>query len=255
MKWTGERLVTHVDEYYTYEHLHRYYLAMDFVRDKTVLDVASGEGYGAALMSQVGRHVMGVDLNTDAVAHATNKYRSTRLQFEAADICDLPYDDGRFDVITCFETIEHVKEHDQVMRELKRVLKPNGILIISTPDLKSTHHHAGNGQNPFHLKELDSQEFDRLIEMFFVNNVILNQKTINASIIVSASNDSGGLKEYNGGFEQFKEIHPYTNAQYMIGICSDANLPHQPSDSLLTYQSSKKSIVEKILFKIINLFK
>lgn len=255
MKWTGERLVTHVNEYFTYEHLHRYYMAMDFVKEKTVLDVASGEGYGTALLSQAAGHVIGVDIDVDVVAHASNKYSGSQVKFETADIHDLPFGDNKFEVITCFETIEHVADHQKVMNELKRVLKPDGILIISTPDLKSTHHHAGNGQNPFHLKELDFQEFNGLINQYFEQSIILNQKTINASIIISSGNDSGKLKEYQGGFEQFKEIHPYNNAQYMIGVCSDAPLPQHPSDSLLTYHSTKKSIAEKIVFRIMNLFK
>lgn len=255
MKWTGERLVTHVNEYYTYEHLHRYYLAMDFVKAKKVLDVASGEGYGAALMAKSAGQVTGVDIDPEAIAHANRKYANDQLRFETGDIYSLPLNNDEFDVITSFETIEHVGDHQKAMKELKRVLRPGGMLIISTPDHKSTHHHASNGQNPYHLKELDADGFVSLLSEYFEHFMILNQKTINASMIVSAGNDADKLKEYSGDFEQYTEMHPGTNAQYMIGICSDATLPTKPSDSLLTYHSTRKSIMEKLIFRIINLFK
>ncbi len=255
MKFTGERLTTHVNEYYTYEHLHRYYLAMDFVKSKDVLDIASGEGYGCSLMSSNAQSVTGVDIEEEAIEHAIKSYKKDNLRFIKGDIRFIPLPDSSFDVITCFETIEHIQEHSQAMKELKRVLKPDGILLISTPDSESNHHLASRGRNPYHPLELNMQSFSALLEDSFQEINFLFQKTINASLIVDDKNQSIGLSEYRGDFKEYNLYEPNQDAQYFIAVCSDNELDNKPKSSLLTYPDTRKNILEKVIFKLKNRFK
>jgi len=255
MKFTGERLVTQVNEYYTYEHLHRYYVAMDFVQDKHVLDIASGEGYGVALMAKTAKRVVGVDVAKEAITHAQKAYQQENVEFIQGDIRSLDFPDNSFDVITCFETIEHIVEHDKAISELKRVLKPKGVLLISTPDGLSEHEHASRGRNPFHPVELSKKEFLGLLNAHFKKVSLLFQKTINASLILTDGDDNSQLQEYRGNFDNYKLVDPHTHTQYFIGICTDlASLPGT-KNSMLTYQNTHKSLLEKVIFKLRNLLK
>ncbi|KYG74813.1 methyltransferase family protein [Roseivirga ehrenbergii] len=255
MKFTGERLTSHVNEYYTYEHLHRYYFAMDFIQNKCVLDVASGEGYGVSLMANLAQHVIGVDIEKEAITHAQNTYQKENIVFVEGDIRSLPFENGSFDIITCFETIEHITEHDQAMGELKRVLRPNGALLISTPDSDSTHELASRGRNPFHPLELNKKQFASLLNNHFENVSFLYQKTINASLIMTEETTDTALQEYRGSFSDYNQINPVSNAQYFIGICTDSEMVNTLKNSVLTYSSTHKSLLEKILFKLRNLLK
>jgi len=132
--WTGERLETFVWGESTAEHLHRYALAMDHVRDKDVLDIACGDGYGSALLNKTARSVIGVDVNKDVIDKACKKYISASLTFKQGSATNIPLDDQSVDVVVSFETLEHLEDHDGMMKEIKRVLKPGGLLIISTPN-------------------------------------------------------------------------------------------------------------------------
>src|SRR5438132_73020 len=80
---TGERLVTGTGRLHdvVVEHLHRYALASMLCKNKSVLDVASGEGYGSNLLAMTAKSVVGVDISPEAVTHATAKYNRPNLRF------------------------------------------------------------------------------------------------------------------------------------------------------------------------------
>ena len=149
-----------------YEHLHRYALSLPFVSGRSVLDIASGEGYGAALLATRAAFVTGVDIDPAAVLSAGRTYRNPKLSF-AAGTCDaIPLADASVDAITSFETIEHHDKHEEMLREFKRVLKPGGVLIISSPN-KLTYSDEPGYRNPFHVKELYYEQFDSLLKNHF----------------------------------------------------------------------------------------
>src|SRR5689334_1946598 len=126
LAFSGERMTSAAAGQIEIEHFHRYFLARQLCRGKDVIDVASGEGYGAALLSQVARSVVGVELSLEAVAHASAAYGRRNVAFLAADARAMPLADASIDVVVSFETIEHFWEQETFLTEVKRVLRPGG---------------------------------------------------------------------------------------------------------------------------------
>ena len=124
-----------------WEHVARYRFAKEFVRGKRVLDIACGEGYGAAGLARAGaRSVVGIDVSADVCDHARRKYG---LDARAGDAQAIPLPDRSIDVIVSFETIEHVDQPGVFLGECARVLVPDGMLIVSTPNRPV---YSGEGQ-------------------------------------------------------------------------------------------------------------
>ena len=158
MGFTGERYVPTVQGRIRYEHLHRYALALEFVEGKSVLDIASGEGYGSAYLSQVAHSVIGVDIDRECVNFSRNKYGDiSNLEFVVGSYDAIPLSSESLDIVTSFETLEHHDKHDEMMREIKRVLKPGGVLVISAPNRltysENPQSASANPNNQFHVKE------------------------------------------------------------------------------------------------------
>jgi SAM-dependent methyltransferase len=168
---TGERLVPDVQrgELVHAEHLARYRLAAQLAGGANVLDAACGEGYGSAMLAAGGAaSVVGVDVDERAVSHARDKYG---LEFVEADVCELPFADDSFDLVASFETIEHVQDAGKMVSELRRVLRPEGRLVISTPN--SDEYLIGT---EFHTRELAPSEFVELLAGHFDVQLLLYQQ-------------------------------------------------------------------------------
>ena len=227
MNWTGERLEPFVFNEATVEHLHRYAIARDYVKDKTVLDIACGEGYGAVLLSQEAKFVSGVDGDNETILKAKVKYKAMNLEFRMGKAEDIPFKDAEFDVVTCFETFEHATEHQRIISEFKRVLKPGGLLILSTPD-KKNYSDKTNYQNPYHLKELYEEQLRELISGNFKHHHILQQRLFLASVALSP--EESKIRIYEGNYEKIQtgfDIEPL----YHIAFASDSPFT-QPDSSL-----------------------
>lgn len=156
LEYTGERMVPEGADARTFwEHVERYRFAKAFVRGKRVLDVACGEGYGAAALARAGAaSVIGVDLSAETCAHARRKYG---LDARPGDAQDIPLPDRSVDMVVSFETIEHVPDPAAFLDECARVLAPDGTLIVSTPNRPV--YSAEGARNPFHRVEVDEREF------------------------------------------------------------------------------------------------
>ncbi len=198
VEWTGERYVPWVDlgsPEIHYEHLGRYHFAMQFVEGKQVLDLASGEGYGCAILSEKAKHVVGIDLDENAVKHSTGKYPFPNADFLQGSITDVPIKDEKiFDIVTCFEAIEHIEDHDALLGEVRRLLKDDGIFIVSTPN-KLLYTDQPEYNNPYHLKELYFDDFKGLIEKYFKYNYFFGQKVFPVSQIWSLGQEKGSCSE------------------------------------------------------------
>jgi ubiquinone/menaquinone biosynthesis C-methylase UbiE len=219
--WTGERLETFVFNDNTVEHLHRYAMVIEFVKDKTVLDIASGEGYGSNLLSKYAAKVFGVDIDKLSIELAKEKYKAQNLEFKIGPADAIPLANGSIDVVVSFETLEHHDKHEEMMGEIKRVLKPGGILIMSTPD-KKYYSDESEYKNPFHIKELYRTEFKELISRHFNYSEFYFQKMFNGSLIIPEKINQG-FKNFSGDFNELDTTLEWKPI-FMIVIASDKEM-------------------------------
>lgn len=223
LPWTGERFIPTLDGNIAFEHLHRYALACLLAKDKTVLDIACGEGYGSRLLSSVAAHVTGVDIDEQSVAHATRRYSAANLVFRHGSCLQIPADDGAFELVVCFETIEHVDDHHAVYREFSRVLSPTGTLFVSCPE-KAVYSDAPGYVNPFHAHELYLPEFKELNRAYFANCTVMQQKIVHGSAICPTDDSDAQHCSFVGAIGNAQQMHlsPKLHAAvYNLAICSN----------------------------------
>lgn len=232
LEWTGERLTTIKESEIMIEHLHRYALAISLAKAQKVLDIASGEGYGAYLLSHIAANVTGVDISQDTIAFAKSKYKAKNLQFLHGSATNMPIETQSIDLVVSFETIEHLVEQEEMFIEIKRVLKPNGILIMSSPD-KLNYSEKTSYSNPFHLKELYLDEFIQLVNSKFQHSQYLSQAVCYGSLITPYNQEVKGFKEFSGHFRKINESNNMVAPIYNLCIASDFPL----SEKTLASQS------------------
>ena len=237
MEFTGERYVPNLDSpEISYEHWHRYIYATQFVRDKVILDVACGEGYGSCLLAQSARQVIGVDISRETIDHAANKYVLPNLRFEVGSLASTGVKDSDVDGVVCFESIEHIGEEDQeaFLREVKRVLRPDGFLLISTPN-KLLYSDAPNYRNEFHVREFHVNEFRSFLEKAFVHVMLLGQRIYPVSYVWTLDGAPSPVVEHRLEYtaEGFRPSHKPREALFVIAICSDAPIGDAPSSVMI----------------------
>jgi ubiquinone/menaquinone biosynthesis C-methylase UbiE len=223
MEFTGERFIPSLDGQIKYEHLHRYALCLDFVAGKSVLDIASGEGYGSMLLSRVASSVTGVDIDTKSVEHASQQYSDFKnISFLVGSCDSVPLADRSIEVVTSFETIEHHDKHNEMMLEIKRVLKPSGLLIISSPN-RLTYSDEPKQINPFHVKELYYDELDNLLKQHFKYVRIYGQRLATGSFIFPLNDPNEcSFRAYTGGYQRLEnQVCDLKSPIYFVAICSD----------------------------------
>ena len=218
---TGERLETFIYNENTFEHLHRYAMAAMLVKDKSVLDIASGEGYGSNLLAMHAANVVGVDIDNEAIEKASIRYVSEKLQYKKGSVDSIPLEDQSVDVVVSFETLEHHDKHQEMFSEIKRVLKSGGILIISTPEKKYYSDESGY-KNPFHVKELYFEEFKTLVNSYFANTRYYFQKFLKNSLIIPENNNNK-MTFFEGDFNRLIESKEF-KPMYLVAIASDNNI-------------------------------
>lgn len=223
-KTSGERLETFIYARDTIDHLHRYAIAKTYVKNKKILDIACGDGYGSNLLSEEADFVFGVDIDAETIEKAKVKYIKNNLFFKQGTTSLIPLKNKCVDVVISFETIEHHDEHNEMMVEIKRVLKPDGIVIISTPD-KYYYTDVRNFKNVFHIKELYKDEFKDLICKSFSNVQLLTQKYIDGSSIIQDEKSHNDIKFYKGSYLKIKEEK--VTLMYLISIASDSVFKNQ----------------------------
>jgi len=178
LRFTGERIVPEADnceptfaKKMYQEHIARYRFAAQVVRGRNVLDIGCGVGYGSRFMMESGANrIVALDVSEDAIAHARRHYAAKNLEFTAGSAEDWSSGE-RFDVITCFEVIEHVVDYRKVFDRIVQALKPSGLLFVSTPRALE------QKRSDFHTKEFSPEEFERElsdrfshVRFFFQNN-------------------------------------------------------------------------------------
>ena len=158
------------------QHAGRYLFADSYVSGKVVLDVACGSGFGSEMLARKAKEVTGVDISPEAVRYCQEHYQKANLRFKRMDCYALEFPDSSYDVVVSFETIEHLRDQTVFLGEIKRVLKPGGFLILSTPNRENFAIYAKGRKNPFHVKELDKNELVRLLSSFVELEEVLGQR-------------------------------------------------------------------------------
>lgn len=150
------------------EHISRYAFVSQFVKNKIILDVACGTGYGSSYLERYEPEiVIGVDISKEAVAKGKELFRKKLLELLVGDATDMALKDDTFDVVVSFETIEHLYDCEHFLSEVSRVLKNNGVLIISTPNKEAFSGCSQFYTNKFHIKEFTASEFYSLLHKYF----------------------------------------------------------------------------------------
>lgn len=164
-------------------HWHRYEAIAPWVNGLQVLEVGFGDGYGAAYLADQGATVTAIDIDPEAVTLAAQRYRHPRLSYRTASALDLPFEDARFDGVIAFEVLEHLAPHDQsrMLQEIRRVLRPTGFFVLSTPDRRRTALFPGT--NPYHVGERTPEELQELVGQLFPVVRLAFQEIVPASII------------------------------------------------------------------------
>ncbi len=157
-----------------YEHFPRYSLAAQFAKDAKALDFGCGTGYGTAMLSRHAQTVVGLDIAGEAIEWARATHRHPNIQFDLRSDLGHGLEQSTFDLVTCFEMIEHVDHAMQIatVTSIASLLKPSGKLVISTPDPAFT---APYGHNPYHLREMNEAQFKELLHSAFKHVVLLKQ--------------------------------------------------------------------------------
>ncbi|MCV7194835.1 class I SAM-dependent methyltransferase [Mycolicibacterium brumae] len=160
---TGERTVPGLDveNYWFRRHEIAYLRMADRCTGADVLEAGFGEGYGADLLAGVARRVIGVDYDESAVAHARARY--PRVEVCQGNLAELPLPDGSVDVVVNFQVIEHLWDQSQFVAECARVLRPGGVLLMSTPNRITFTPDSDVPVNPFHTRELNAAELAELL--------------------------------------------------------------------------------------------
>jgi O-antigen biosynthesis protein len=230
---TGERIVPWArDAQVLYEHYHRYLWARPLVAGRRVLDLGSGEGFGAALLAPAAAAVTGVDIDERTVAHARANYGD--VDFRVGSATDLSaFADDAFDAVVAFEMIEHVAEQEQVLAEIARVLAPGGLLVMSTPERRA-YTEDREFHNPFHVRELTQAEFGDLLGRHFPAVALFAQRAIAGSRI-DALDGAGwehaslAIERSGDGWREAGVPEPL----YLVAVASAGELPPLPGESTL----------------------
>jgi SAM-dependent methyltransferase len=160
---TGERTIPGLAEenYWFRRHEVVYERLADRCAGRDVLEAGCGEGYGADLIADVAHHVIGLDYDASAVAHVKARY--PRVEMHHGNLAALPLPDAAVDVVVNFQVIEHLWDQAQFVAECRRVLRPGGLLLMSTPNRITFSPGRDTTINPFHTRELNAAELTELL--------------------------------------------------------------------------------------------
>jgi 2-polyprenyl-3-methyl-5-hydroxy-6-metoxy-1,4-benzoquinol methylase len=251
MEFTGERFIPGVaDPRLALEHYHRYLFASRFVKGKRVLDVACGEGYGAAFLSMSAKRVVGIDRDQKTIESARHTYgKLSSLEFVTGACEALPIEPASFDVVVCFETLEHLDEPDQkrFLASVQRALSPGGICVVSTPDT-AVYADSRSSKNEFHKHELTAEEFQSFLRKFFSNVVMIGQRVLDVSgmwALETWENEQFRFYQREGLFALPPQSHQFARPEYLIAVCSSVPSTAEALSQANSFYFDTKEIIHR----------
>ncbi|MDQ6914829.1 MAG: class I SAM-dependent methyltransferase, partial [Actinomycetota bacterium] len=215
------------------EHLARYLFAAPLARGRAVLDAACGEGYGTDLLARAGAvSAVGIDVDPAAVEHARARYGHG---FRQADVVELPFEDGAFQLVVSFETIEHVADPARAVAELRRVLATDGVLIVSTPNRDE--YRVGT---EFHVREFTPDEFLALLRPHFAQIAVAYQQNWLTSAILDADAFAADDPEAPLDARLSKAAGRAPGQElYTIAVCGAADVPAEVAVATEVYEAHR----------------
>ena len=225
VEFTGERVIPgQVNDDLWSEHIARYAFARRYADGKRILDAGCGTGYGTAELAQVALHATGVDIAPDAVAYARTTYPLPNLHFAVSSCDATPFRPSSFELVVAFEVIEHLRDFRAFLRECARVVTPQGLFIVSSPN-KSYYaeSRAKTGPNPFHEHEFEADEFVAELNAVFSNVRLLLQNRVESFAFHPARTFWPADVRIDGGGGNASD------ANFLIGLCSFGRLPDAQS--------------------------
>lgn len=237
LTFTGERFLPACQREIWYEHWHRYLWASGIVAGRRVLDAACGEGYGSAWLARSASGVVALDIDQSIIDHARARYADvSNLTFQCGSVAAIEADDAAFDVVVSFETIEHLLAQREAIAEFRRVLAPDGVLLLSSPDRIAYNAHGGE-PNPFHVRELDRSELLTLLGERFPSVRLYGQRLGFQSVIWPVETPSNAPAVWQcldaGDGERPRSV-PVPPPVYFLAVCSATagDLPDFPGASV-----------------------
>jgi O-antigen biosynthesis protein len=212
------------------EHRGRYLWAAEVAEGLEVIDAGCGTGYGSEILAAAGaRKVVGVDISTEAIEYARSASAHASNEFHIGSLHELPFADASFDLAVCFEVIEHVEEQARAIAELRRVLKPGGVLAISSPNRD-----VYPPGNPHHVHEFVPDELARALGEEFANVRLHRQSPwLAAAILDDDQARSTGVKDaLRPKVVKLAAVEP-GEEMYTVALASNGSLPKTEAIALL----------------------
>jgi SAM-dependent methyltransferase len=244
LPFTGERFTPECDGGIWYEHWHRYVFVSSLAQGRQVLDAACGEGYGSAFLAQSAKSVIGVDLSQEAIGHARSRYGDQKnLSFQACSVAAIPVESQSVDLIVSFETIEHLAQQDEMLREFRRILRPGGLLVLSSPN-RPVYSDENNYRNEYHVREMDRDELDSLVNAVFPRCSWYGQRLLFHSVIWPQDVPLAPAPPQFFSFENGRAValkNP-SDAMYFLLFCGDDQTVLPDTVALSLFADARQSV-------------
>jgi len=242
LPFTGERFTPECVREIWYEHVHRYALARHLAVGKRVLDIACGEGYGAAMVAPVAKSVLGVDVSAEAIRHARTRYGLLpNLGFREGDATCIDLGDERFDLVLSFETLEHVAEQDALVAGLAKALATGGCAMISSPD-KAEYSDASGQRNEFHVRELYRDELLELLGRHFRVVRLCGQRLKFHSAIWTLDSARSAALTQTAQADGRLDTDGFGKPMYYVAFCAQHEQDLPPVPGLALFADASESV-------------
>ncbi len=218
IEFTGERLIPgQVDADLWNEHLSRYLFAARLSRNKRVLDVGCGVGYGTAELAGSARSVIGLDISREALQYARAHFSRPNTTFLQATASAFPLPDHSLNLVVSFELIEHLEDWPAFLSEVRRVLIPGAQFIVSTPNKNYyTESRDRSGPNPYHKHEFEFEEFREELRRRFDHVSLFLQNHSSCIVFQPAEEPTGAQVRVEG------EAASPAESNFFVAVCASA---------------------------------